>query len=75
MGCQNHGAGSETYTIVGIGGDVIQKLVEGIACGLCSCGLLCTYGAEGHKEFVVDCTCIVQERANNTLDAFDVGGA
>ena len=31
-------------------------------------------GAEGDKELVVDCLGVIQEQANNALNAFDASG-
>jgi hypothetical protein len=48
-----------------------QQLVHGNIGGFSSCGLLGSLGAEGGKELVVNCTCIVEESANDALNSFD----
>jgi hypothetical protein len=58
--------------IVGVCGQAVKKLVHGNIGGFGGGGLLGTQGAEGGKELVVNCTCIVEESANDALDSLDI---
>jgi hypothetical protein len=46
-------------------------LVDGIVGGFGGIGLLRTQGAESGKELVVNCTCVVEESANDALNYLD----
>jgi hypothetical protein len=46
-------------------------LVHGNIGGFSGFGLLGTEGTEGGKELVVNCTRVVEERANDALNSFD----
>jgi hypothetical protein len=71
MSAENHAASAICGAVVGVCGQVVKKLVHGNIGGFSGCGLLGTQGAEGGKEFVVNCTCIVEESANDALNSFD----
>ena len=51
---KQHAAGAVCDAVVGVGGDVVQELVDGGASGLGGGSLLGADGAEGDKEFVVN---------------------
>ncbi len=56
---------------IGVGGPVVMKLGDGIISGFGGGGLLGTQGAESGKELVVNCTCVVEESADDaSLDTF-----
>ena len=57
--------------VVGIGGDILEKLVYGGSGGFFDGGLLTSNGVESNKKLVVHCTCIVKEGSNNALNLFD----
>ncbi len=71
MSPENHVASTICGVIVGVRGQLVEKLVHGNIGGFSGCDLLGTQGAEGGKEFVVDCTCVVEESANHALNSFD----
>ncbi len=71
VSAENHVASAICGAVVGVGGQLVKKLVHGNIGGFSGCGLLGTQGAEGGKEFVVNCTCVVEESANDTLNSFD----
>ena len=71
MSAENYVTGTICGAVVGVRGQVVKKLVHGNIGGFSGCGLLGTQGAEGGKEFVVNCTCVVEESANDTLNSFD----
>jgi hypothetical protein len=68
---KNHVTSTICGAVVGVCGQVVKKLVHGNIGGFSSCGLLGTQGTEGGKELVVNCTCIVEESTNDTLNCFD----
>ena len=71
MGGEDNITGSINNAVVGIGGDIINQLCDVLICALCGSCLLQANFTKVHKEFVVDCTCIVQETSKTFLDAFD----
>ncbi len=71
VSAENHVASTICGAIVGVHGQVVKKLVHGNIGGFSGCGLLGTQGAEGGKEFVVDCTFVVEESTNDALNSFD----
>ena len=71
VSADNHVASPICGAIIGVRGQVIKKLVYGKIGGFSGCGLLGTQGAEGGNEFVADCTCVVEESANDALNSFD----
>ncbi len=62
MSAENHVAGAICGTVVWVRGQVVEELVHGNIGGFNGCGLLGAWGAEGGKEFVVNSTCVVEER-------------
>ena len=73
VSCQDHAAGSIGDAIIWIRGAVIKQMVDSSVSGFSGCGLLGANFAEGMEEFVVHCTCIVEEGTNNALDLLDAG--
>ncbi len=71
MSAENHVASSICGAVVGVCGQVVKKLVHGNIGGFSGCGLLGTQGTKGGKELVVNCTCIVEESADDALNSFD----
>jgi hypothetical protein len=71
VSAKNHVVSAICGAIVGVCGQVVEKLVHGNIGGFSGCGLLRTQGTEGGKELVVNCTCIVEESANDALNSFD----
>ncbi len=57
--------------VVGVGGKVDKKLVDGIVGGFGGGGLLGTLGAENGKEHVVDCMWVVEECVEDALSSLD----
>jgi hypothetical protein len=68
---ENHVASAICGAVVGVCGQVLNKLVHGIIGGLGGCVLLGSQGTEDGKELVVNCTCIVEESANDALNSLD----
>jgi hypothetical protein len=73
VSAEYHVASAICGAIIGVCGQVVKKLVHGIigVFSFSGSGLLGTKGAEGGKELVVNCTCIVEESANDALNSFD----
>ncbi len=71
MKAENHVASMICGAVIGVGGQVVKKLVHGNVDGFSGFGLCGTQGAEGCKEFVVDCRCVVEESANDALNSCD----
>ncbi len=71
VSAENHVASAICGAVARVRGQVVEKLVHGNIGSFSGCGLLGTQGAEGGKEFVVDCTCVVEESANDALNSFD----
>ncbi len=70
MSADNHVASAICGALVGACGQVVKKLVHGDIGGFSGCGLLGTQATEGGKELVVNCTCVVEESANDALNSF-----
>ena len=68
---KQHVAGAVSDAVVGVGGDVVEELVNGRAGGFSGGSLLGAYGAEGDEELIVDGAAVPEEGANNALDTFD----
>jgi hypothetical protein len=68
---ENHVACGICGVVVGVCGQVVKKLVHGGIGGIIDSGLLGTQGTEGGKELVVNCTCVVEESANDALNSLD----
>ncbi len=71
VSAENHVASAQCCAIIRVCGQVVKKLVHGNIGGFSGGGLLGTKGAEGGKELVVNCTCKVEERANDALNSLD----
>ncbi len=71
MSAENQVASTICGAVVGVCGQVVKKLAHGNIGGFSGCGLLGAQGAEGGKEFVVNCTCVVEESVNDALNSFD----
>ena len=61
-------------SVVGIGGNIIEQLRDGLICMFCGGYLLRDNFTKGHKDFAIDSTCVLQETSNNFLDAFYYSG-
>jgi len=72
--CEDHAAGAVEDAVVGIGGAVVEEMIEAGVGGCCGCSLLCAKFAEGMEKFVVHCSCVVKECTHNALNAFDAKG-
>ena len=70
---KQHVTGAVSNAVVGVGGDVVEELVNGRAGGFSGRSLLGVYGAEGNEELIVDGAAVPEEGANNALDTFDAG--
>jgi hypothetical protein len=71
VGGEHHRAGSVGDTILWVCGNIVEELVDHFGRVFCSFGLLGADGAEGGQEFVVSCSGVIKERADDALDAFD----
>jgi hypothetical protein len=67
VSAENHVASAICGAVVGVCGQVVEKLVHGNIGGFSGFGLLGTQGTEGGEEYVVNCACIVEESANDAL--------
>ncbi len=67
----NHVASVICGAVAGVCGQIVEKLVHGNIGGFSGGSLLVTQGAEGGKELVVNCTCIVEESASDALNSLD----
>ena len=74
VGREDHVAGSVGDAIIGIGGAVVQELVDFVVGAAGGGRLFGADVAESMEEFVVYGTGIVEEGADNALDALDVRG-
>ncbi len=68
---ENHVASAICGAVVRVRGQVVKKLIHGNIGGFSGCGLLGNQGSVGGKEFVVNCTCVVEESAIDALNSFD----
>ncbi len=58
--------------VVGVCGQVVEKLVHGNIGDFSGSGQLGTQDAEGGKELVlINCTCVVEESTNDALNYLD----
>ncbi len=71
MSTENHVASAICGAVVGVCGQVVEKLVHSNIGGFNGCDQLGTQGAEGGKELVVNCMCVVEESTNEALNSFD----
>ena len=70
MRSKDHVTSTVCDAVMRIGGHVIKELVDGSRGGFGCSRLLAANSAESDKEFVVDCTSVVEEGTNNTLNPF-----
>ena len=71
---QDHVAGGEYEFVVGIGCGVREQAVSGVGGGLCCMGLVRGDGRCSREHGGVDCTGVVEEAADDLLEAKDAGG-
>jgi hypothetical protein len=71
VSAENLGTSAICGAVVGVHGQVVEKLVHGNIGGFSGCGLLGTQGAAGGKELDVNCTCVVEESTNDARNSFD----
>ncbi len=71
VSAENHVASAICDVVVGVCGQVVKKFVHGNIGGFSGCSLLGTQGTEGGKEYVVNCTCLVEESTNDALNSYD----
>ncbi len=69
VSAENH-ITSALCAVIGVRGQVVEKLVHDNISVFSGCGLLGTQGNEGCKELVVNCTFVVEESANDALNSF-----
>ena len=70
--CQeDHVAGPVGDAIIRVCRHLIEELRDVFFGLLCGFGLLGADGTEGGKQFIVDLSCIVEERSDYALDPFD----
>ena len=74
VGREDHVAGSVGDAIVGVGGTVVQELVDFVIGAAFGRRLFGADVTESMEEFVVYDTGVVEEGADNALDALDVCG-
>ena len=68
MSAQDHIASSVDNAIIWVGSIIVQEVMDRLLSSDSGFGLLCCNDTECHKEFVVYCTCVVQEGPDNFLD-------
>ena len=73
VGGSNHLAGSIDNAIVGIGGYIVEELVDGERGGFGGGGLFGADGVHGNQELVVDSAAVEEQSANDALDASYAG--
>ena len=71
---QDHVARSVKDTVVGVGGTVIEELVDGVVCRQRCRGLLRANSAESNEEFVIHRAANTEECADNLLNTLDTRG-
>jgi hypothetical protein len=69
---ENHGAGGETNFGVGVGADIVEKLVQMPESGRSGFSLRGLEAAQGYKHGAVDGLCIVQESSDEWLEVRDL---
>ena len=69
VGAQDHVTRSVNNAVSWVGSDIVEKEVNRLFSGNGSTSLTSGNGTEGYQKFVVDCSCIVEKRANNFLNA------
>ncbi len=69
MGTQDHVTRPVNNAVRWIGSNIVEKEVNCLLSGNGSVCLAGGNGTEGYQKFVVDCSGIVEERADNFLNA------
>ena len=69
MAGEYHVAGQVGDAVVGVGGQVVKELEHVNVGGFCGKGLLLGKVVESYEEFVVNCSGVVSDCANELLDA------
>ena len=69
---QDHISGVVSDDGVGVGGGVVEELMDFFPCVLCGGGLLCCEGPKCSEHRQIGGACIVEENANDILDNFFV---
>ena len=75
VSCEDHISCTLGDDVVWVYGNVVEELVYSVSGGLSGHSLFVVDGAKSKEKFIVDRAPVPQEGANNTLDAFDDGGA
>jgi hypothetical protein len=70
---ENHVTGMVSDDCIGMGGGVVEQMCGGSGSGVCSCGLGSGKCAKGDKHGTVNGAFIVEQDANNFLQARDFG--
>ena len=70
MSIKDHITGLINNSAFGVGDNIIEQLGDGLICAFCGGCLLQANFNKVHKDFFIDCTCVVQDTSNNFLDAF-----
>ena len=70
MAVENHIGGVVTNFCLGMGGHVIEELIDSFHCFLGGVGLLACYFTEGHQYCQIHCPAIIQKTSNNLLYSF-----
>ena len=73
MGSKDHVAVTIGDAVIMLGRVVVEELFDAGVGDLCVSSLLGDYFAEGVHEFVINRANIVEDGANDALDAFDFG--
>jgi hypothetical protein len=68
---ENHGTGMVSDDCIGMGGGVVEQMCGGFGGGMCSCGLGSGECAKGDQHGTVNGASIVEQDANNLLQACD----
>lgn len=69
---QDHGASLVSDAVIGVGGNIVEQLVNSGCRGFGGSGLLGADGAERGEQLVIDGPGIVEKRTNDALNAFNV---
>lgn len=69
---QYHGASLVSDAVIGVGGNIVEQLVNSGCRGCGGRGLLGADGAERGKQLVIDGPGIVEKGTNDALNAFNV---
>ena len=66
---ETHIAGVIADGGIGVGGDVVEELVDGFVCSGCCGGLFGGDCVECDEHRAVDCSCVIEEGSDDALDA------